>query len=89
MVKALLCFSTYAEYIKTMSNEKITTIRESDFNIYGWNDKLNQLKQKSAHKALPHGRVAVVHRTCYEVISESGVLQCELNGKHDVREIGL
>ncbi|HBG41766.1 MAG TPA: ribosome small subunit-dependent GTPase A [Porphyromonadaceae bacterium] len=49
-------------------------------NNYGWNDKLNQLKQESMHKALPHGRVAVVHRTCYEIISESGLLQCELTG---------
>lgn len=51
-----------------------------DLNTYGWNDKLNQLKQESIHKALFHGRVAVVHRTCYEVISEKGMLQCELTG---------
>ncbi|WP_165042902.1 ribosome small subunit-dependent GTPase A [Dysgonomonas sp. ZJ709] len=49
-------------------------------NTYGWDDKLNQLKQESAHKALSHGRVTVVHRTCYEVISESGLHQCELTG---------
>lgn len=49
-------------------------------NNYGWNDKLNQLKQESTHKALSHWRVAVVHRTCYEIISESGLLQCELTG---------
>ena len=49
-------------------------------NTYGWNDKLNQLKQKSAHKALFHGRVAIVHRTCYEVISGNGLFQCELTG---------
>ncbi len=49
-------------------------------NIYGWNDKLNQLKQESIHKDLPHGRIAVVHRTCYELISEIGLLQCELTG---------
>lgn len=47
---------------------------------YGWNDKLSQLKEESAHSALPHGRVAVVHRTCYDVITENGVLQCELTG---------
>jgi ribosome biogenesis GTPase len=51
-----------------------------DLDMYGWNDKLNQLKQKSIHKILSHGRVAVVHRTCYEVISENGLLQCELTG---------
>lgn len=49
-------------------------------NTYGWNDKLNQLKQESVHKALFHGRVTIVHRTCYEVISENGLLQCELTG---------
>jgi ribosome biogenesis GTPase len=49
-------------------------------NTYGWNDTLVQLKQASIHKALPHGRVAIVHRTCYEVIAESGLFQCELTG---------
>jgi ribosome biogenesis GTPase len=51
-----------------------------NLNTYGWNNKLNQLKQESAHKALFHGRVAIVHRTCYEVISENGLFQCELTG---------
>ena len=51
-----------------------------NLNAYGWSDKLNQLKQESIHKELSHGRVAVVHRTCYEVISEEGLLQCELTG---------
>lgn len=51
-----------------------------NLNTYGWNDKLDQLKQESIHKTLPHGRVAIVHRTCYEVISENGLLQCELTG---------
>ena len=49
-------------------------------NTYGWNNKLNQLKQESIYKALPHGRVATVHRTCYEVIAENGLFQCELTG---------
>lgn len=34
-----------------------------NLNIYGWNDRLNQLKQESAYKTLSHGRIAVVHRT--------------------------
>lgn len=51
-----------------------------NLNMYGWNDKLNQLKQESAHKALFHGRVAIAHRTCYEVISDNGLFQCELTG---------
>ncbi len=49
-------------------------------NKYGWNDKLNQLKQSSIYNNLSHGRVSVVHRTCYEVISASGLFQCELTG---------
>jgi ribosome biogenesis GTPase len=51
-----------------------------DLNIYGWSGKFNQLKQKSAHRLLSHGRVVIVHRTCYEVISENGLFQCELTG---------
>ena len=47
---------------------------------YGWNDKLNQLKQVSVFKHLFHGRVSIVHRTCYEVVSENGLFQCELTG---------
>ncbi len=51
-----------------------------NLNTYGWNDKLNQLKQKSTYKNLTHGRICIVHRTCYEVISENGLFQCELTG---------
>lgn len=47
---------------------------------YGWNDKLSQLKQESAHRTFPHGRISIVHRTCYELISEKGLFQCELAG---------
>ncbi len=49
-------------------------------NTYGWNDRLNQLKQESTYKTLSHGRIAIVHRTCYEVISENGLFLCELTG---------
>ena len=49
-------------------------------NIYGWNDKLNRLKEESTYKTLSHGRIAIVHRTCYEVISENGLFLCELTG---------
>ena len=49
-------------------------------NNYGWNDKLSQLKQKSTYNALTHGRISIVHRTCYEVVSENGLFQCELTG---------
>lgn len=51
-----------------------------NLNIYGWNDKLNQLKQKSIHNALAHGRISIVHRTCYGVVSENGMFLCELTG---------
>lgn len=51
-----------------------------NLNTYCWNDKLNQQKQQSIHKNLPHGRVTIVHKTCYEVISEEGLYQCELTG---------
>lgn len=48
--------------------------------MYGWNDRLDQLRQASIHKALSPGRVTIVHRTCYEFISENGLFQCELTG---------
>ncbi|MBK5723030.1 ribosome small subunit-dependent GTPase A [Dysgonomonas sp. Marseille-P4677] len=51
-----------------------------NLNLYGWNDKLNHLKQLSNYKALSYGRVVVVNRTCNEVISENGMFQCELTG---------
>ncbi|MDD4031825.1 MAG: ribosome small subunit-dependent GTPase A [Bacteroidales bacterium] len=51
-----------------------------NLNTYGWNERLNQLKQASAHSALVHGRISIVNRTCYEVISESGWFLCELTG---------
>lgn len=60
-----------------MSNEFKATI---DLNFYGWNNMLDQLKQESEYKVLPHGRVSIVHRTCYEVISGNGLFQCELAG---------
>ena len=49
-------------------------------NNYGWNDELSQLKQESTYNALTHGRISIVHRTCYEVVSENGLFQCELTG---------
>ncbi len=49
-----------------------------NLNTYGWNDKLNQLKQELMHSSLIHGRISIVHRTCYEVVSENGLFQCEL-----------
>lgn len=48
--------------------------------LYGWNNKLDQLKQKSPYKSLIHGRVSTVHKTCYDVVSENGMFQCEITG---------
>ena len=76
----VLC-NVYAVYIKIMNNEN-QTIHKFDVNLnwYGWNDKLSQLKQESLYSTLPHGRISIVHRTCYEVVSENGLFQCELTG---------
>lgn len=52
----------------------------NNLTTYGWTNQLFQLKQESNFNQLPHGRITVVHRTCYEVISEEGVFQCELTG---------
>lgn len=51
-----------------------------NLNIYGWNDELNRLKQDSTYNSLAHGRISIVHRTCYEVVSENGLIQCDLSG---------
>ena len=51
-----------------------------NLNIYGWNDTLDRLKQKSTQRSLAHGRISTVHKTCYEVVSENGVFLCELTG---------
>ena len=51
-----------------------------DMNAYGWSDRLDRLQQESPHRSLAHGRVAVVHRTCYDVVSGEGLFQCELTG---------
>lgn len=52
----------------------------NNLSLYGWNDTLFQLKQASQYKHLFHGRVAVVNKTNYEVITQSGRLLCELAG---------
>ncbi len=52
----------------------------NNLSIYGWNESLFQLKQASAYKEFMHGRVAVTHKTCYEIIAEDGNRICELSG---------
>lgn len=47
---------------------------------YGWNNHLSQLKHISKYNALSHGRISTVHRTCYEVVSDSASFICELTG---------
>lgn len=51
-----------------------------NLNKYGWNDQLNQLKQESSYSVFNHGRIIVVNRTCYDIVSENGLFQCELTG---------
>ena len=64
-----------------MNNENNTNPQSGiNLNMYGWNDKLDQLKKESLYSTLAHGRVSIVHRTCYEIVSESGLFQCELTG---------
>ena len=48
--------------------------------LYGWNEILFRQKQISDFSDLMHGRVSVTHKTCYEVVSESGNFLCELTG---------
>ena len=48
--------------------------------LYGWNEILFRQKQISDFSNLMHGRVSVTHKTCYEVVSESGNFLCELTG---------
>lgn len=52
----------------------------NDLQLYGWNEELFRQKQESNYKALMHGRVMVTHKTCYEVVAESGFYTCELAG---------
>ncbi|NDW19403.1 ribosome small subunit-dependent GTPase A [Dysgonomonas sp. 216] len=52
----------------------------NNLQLYGWNEELFQQKQNSNYKDLIHGRVTVTHKTCYEVVAESGFYTCELAG---------
>lgn len=52
----------------------------NNLSLYGWNTTLFLQKQSSQFSNFSHGRVSVVHRTCYEVIGEEGIFQCELTG---------
>lgn len=48
--------------------------------LYGWNEELFRQKQNSNYKGFLHGRVTVTHKTCYEIVSETGHYTCELIG---------
>ncbi len=48
--------------------------------LYGWNEELFRQKQSSNYKDFLHGRVTVTHKTCYDVVSETGHYTCELTG---------
>lgn len=52
----------------------------NNLQLYGWNEELFQQKQNSNFRAFIHGRVVVTHKTCYEVVSETGHYTCELTG---------
>ena len=52
----------------------------NDLQLYGWNEELFRQKQTSNYKDFMHGRVTVTHKTCYEVMSETGHCTCELSG---------
>lgn len=52
----------------------------NDLQLYGWNEELFQQKQDSNYREFMHGRVTVTHKTCYEVVSETGHYICELAG---------
>lgn len=52
----------------------------NDLRLYGWNEELLRLKQDLNYDNFMHGRVTVTHKTCYEVMSESGHYTCELTG---------
>jgi ribosome biogenesis GTPase len=52
----------------------------NDLKIYGWNETLQQQKQESNFADLIHGRVTVTHKTCYDIITEQGLFNCELTG---------
>lgn len=52
----------------------------NDIQLYGWNEELFRQKQESNYNGFMHGRVTVTHRTCYEVISETGHYTCKLTG---------
>ncbi len=52
----------------------------NDLNLYGWNDWLFQQKEASDYSDFIHGRIAVTHKTCYEVVAEAGCYTCELTG---------
>lgn len=52
----------------------------NQLSLYGWDEILSRHKQTSPFKDLPHGRVSVTHKTCYEVTAENGIYFCELTG---------
>lgn len=52
----------------------------NNLQLYGWNEDLFQQKQQLGYKDLLHGRVTVTHKTCYEIVAESGFYTCELSG---------
>lgn len=52
----------------------------NNLQLYGWNKELFRQKQNSNYKDFTHGRIIVTHKTCYEIVSESGFYTCDLAG---------
>lgn len=52
----------------------------NDLIRYGWNEELFRHKESGGFRHLPHGRVTITHKTCYEVVTEEGLYLCEPAG---------
>lgn len=52
----------------------------ANLSLYGWNDQWQQLKNDSSYNDLKHGRIITTHKNRYDVITQEGMLSCELTG---------
>lgn len=46
--------------------------------VYGWNEELFRQKQNSNYKDFLRGQLTATHKTCQEIVSETGHYACEL-----------
>ncbi len=47
---------------------------------YGWDSFFAEAKKKSKYHDKEHGRVVAVHKSRYEVVTQSGIFSCEILG---------